>query len=175
MTQDILQAEIINHSYEMTDTLAEKPVDLFVRVPGGNSLCMEVKLGGDLDTSNAPAQLAKLLTTCALADVPNLEGYFTTIYNKNGEGKRFTGIVASYLAGDMILAGSDFWVKILPPDMAFGDFVRLYHQALREIGINDAIRDMVKSLVPTTKQLQVKACHISWPRPGPGARPRPPT
>ena len=42
-------------------------------------------------------------------------GYFATIYNKNGEGNRFTGTVRSYLADDMILAGSAFWPKSCRP------------------------------------------------------------
>jgi hypothetical protein len=112
--QSILRNEIVNYPYEKSDILEEKPVDLCIRVSDSESLCLEVKLGGDLDSSNAPAQLAKFLTLCAIIGTPELKGYFATIYNKDGDGKRFTGTVCSYLADDMILAGSEFWTKILP-------------------------------------------------------------
>ncbi len=151
VSQQILQDEILSHLYTESIVLEEKPVDLFVRVSEAESLCMEVKLGGDLDSSNAPAQLAKFLTTCALVGTSGLQGYFATIYNKDGEGKPFTGTVRSYLAGDMILAGSHFWTKILPKTVSFDYFVRLYHQALSEVGMNEAIKEMVETQVPVSE------------------------
>ena len=151
VTQSILREEIINRTYEDSSTLEEKPIDLFIRVSETESLCMEIKLGGDLDSSNAPSQLAKFLTTCAIACAPKTEGYFATIYNKDGEGKRFTGTVRSYLADDMILAGSEFWIKILPNEISFDNFVTLYHRALEAIGMNEAIREMVSAYVPVSK------------------------
>ena len=151
ISQSILRHEIINHPYEDSSILEQKPVDLFVRVSGTESLCMEVKLGGDLDSSNAPAQLAKFLTTCAIVGTPQTEGYFATIYNKDGEGKQFTGTVTSYLAGDMILAGSQFWEMILPKSVSFNDFVGLYHEALKAVGMNEAIKALVKSQVPASE------------------------
>ena len=151
ISQKILHDEIVNISYEESNALEEKPVDLFVRVSETKSLCMEIKLGGDLDSSNAPAQIAKFLTTCAIAGMPKLEGYFATIYNKDGEGKPFTGTVRSYLADDMILAGSQFWMKILPIGVSFDEFVRLYHEALEAIGMNSAIREMVDAHVPVSQ------------------------
>ena len=143
ITQLLLTSELRDHDYEDSTALEVKPVDLFIYVPDGTSLCMEIKLGGDLDSSNAPAQISKFLTTCVLADVADMEGYFATIYNKNGEGNRFTGTVRSYLADDMILAGSAFWAEILPPEVAFEEFVRLYHQSLDDTGMNEAIRVLV--------------------------------
>ncbi len=151
VSQQILQNEILSHPYTESTMLEEKPVDLFVRVSGTESLCMEVKLGGDLDSSNAPAQLAKFLTTCALIGMSGLQGYFATIYNKDGEGKPFTGTVRSYLADDMILAGSHFWTKILPETVSFDDFIRLYHQALSNVGMNKAIKEMVEAHVPVSE------------------------
>ncbi len=151
VSQSILRDEIVNAAYEDSGTLEEKPVDLFVRVSDTESLCMEIKLGGNLDSSNAPAQLAKFLTLCAIADSPQIEGYFATIYNKDGEGKRFTGTVRSYLADDMILAGSEFWAKILPGEISFEQFVGLYHQSLKAVGMNAAIRDLVNMLAPVSE------------------------
>lgn len=151
ISQSILRHEIINHPYEDSSILEEKPVDLFIQVSDTESLCMEVKLGGDLDSSNAPAQIAKFLTTCVIAGTPQIKGYFATVYNKDGEGKPFTGTVRSYLASDMILAGSQFWAKILPAGISFDDFVRLYHKALEVIGMNEVVREMVDAHVPVSQ------------------------
>lgn len=149
--QQILQNEILSHAYLESTVLEKKPVDLFIRVSETDCLCMEVKLGGGLDSSNGPAQLAKFLTICALTGTSGLQGYFATIYNKDGEGKPFTGTVRSYLADDMILAGSHFWTKILPETVSFDDFVRLYHQALSYVGMNEAIKEMVEVHVPVSE------------------------
>ena len=151
INQTILREEITNVVYEDSDKLEKKPVDLFIRVSNMESLCVEIKLGGGLDSSNAPAQLAKFLTTCVIAGSPKIEGYFATVYNKDGEGKRFSGAVRSYLADDMILAGSEFWAKILPGEISFEQFVALYHQSLKSVGMNVAIREMVDMLAPVSE------------------------
>ena len=156
VSQSILRDEIVNVSYEDSDKLEEKPVDLFIRVSETESLCMEIKLGGDLDSSNAPAQLAKFLTTCVISGSPQVEGYFATIYNKDGEGKRFTGAVRSYLADDMILAGSEFWTKILPSEISFEQFVALYHQSLKAVGMNTAIRELVNAIAPVSEAKKIE-------------------
>lgn len=150
VSQIILRDEIVNVTYEDSNKLVVKPIDLLIRVSASKSLCMEIKLGGDLDSSNAPAQIAKFLTLCAIASAPQIEGYFATIYNKDGEGKRFTGTVRSYLADDMILAGSEFWTKILPSEISFEQFVSLYHQSLEAVGMNAAIRELVETLAPVS-------------------------
>ena len=151
VSQNILTDEIVNHSYENSTVLEEKPVDLFICVSDTESICMEVKLGGDLDSSNAPAQFAKFLTTCAIAGQPQVKGYFATIYNKDGEGKPFTGTVRSYPADDMILIGSRFWTQILPKPVSFDYFVSLYHKALENVGMNETIREMVEVYVPVSE------------------------
>ena len=151
VSQRILRDEIVGVAYEDSGKLEEKPVDLFIRVSETESFCIEIKLGGDLDSSNAPAQLAKFLTLCAIANTPEIEGYFATIYNKDGEGKRFTGTVRSYLADDMILAGSEFWAKILPGEVSFEQFVGLYHQSLEAVGMNTTIRELVNALAPLSE------------------------
>jgi hypothetical protein len=150
ITQKNLRDEILKSDFA-EGKLIHKPVDLFIRVSETKNICMEIKLGGDLDSSNAPAQLAKFLTLCAIANAPQIEGYFATIYNKDGEGKRFTGTVRSYLADDMILAGSEFWTKILPGEISFEQFVSLYHQSLDAVGMNAAIRELVNTLAPVSE------------------------
>jgi len=148
LTQDILRREILAYSYPNDPVLHHKPVDLYIQPPSSSALCMEVKLGGDLDNSNAPAQLAKFVTLCMLTDKPDVRGYFATIYNKDGEGHRFTGVVTSYLADEMILAGSAFWNLILPEGVSFEHFCSLYAAAWKDVGMNDAIRALVARLVP---------------------------
>lgn len=152
VNQALLLSEVVNYSYKDSQFLEEKPVDLFIRVSDTESLCMEIKLGGDLDSSNAPAQLAKFLTLCAITGLSEVKGYFATIYNKDGEGKKFNGTVCSYLADDMILAGSEFWTRILPKGVSFDEFMGLYHEALKAIGMNAAIRELVETYVPVSEQ-----------------------
>ncbi len=148
VTQQVLQDEIIAYACADSAELHEKPVDLFIQPQHGPALCIEVKLGGDLDSSNAPAQIAKFLTTCALAGRPALHGYFATIYNKDGEGRRFTGTVTVYLAADMIRAGSAFWSLILPEEVSFQALRALYSEALDYVGMYAAIRELVAGLPP---------------------------
>lgn len=137
ITQQVLKDEIVNHSYEDDNTLYAKPADLFIQLPPPQNavICMEIKAGGELDSTKGPGDIAKLLTVCAVGRVT--EGYFATLYNKNGEGRRFTGTVTKYLADDMILAGSAFWNKILPSGISFGKFREIYSQALAASGVFD--------------------------------------
>ena len=50
----------------------------------------------------------------------------------------------------MILAGSEFWAKILPSEVSFEQFVDLYGKALEAVGMNGAIRDLVDMLAPVS-------------------------
>ena len=51
----------------------------------------------------------------------------------------------------MILAGGEFWAKILPSEISFEQFVALYHQSLEDVGMNAAIREMVNTLAPVSE------------------------
>lgn len=103
-----------------------KPVDLAF-FDGKDWVLLELKAGGDLDSSNAPANVEKLLTIYAGLNVENARIYFATLYNKNGEGNTWTGAVKKHMAfPEMFLIGKDFWDMILPDGISYERFTGLY-------------------------------------------------
>lgn len=130
-----------------TEKIHEKPVDLAF-FDGTNWILMELKAGGDLDSSNAPSNVEKLLTLYAGLQVENSKLYFSTIYNKNGEGNTWTGIAKKHLAfPEMFLIGKDFWNTILPNNIKFEDFTKIYTFALEEINFNNHMNNMIRDVI----------------------------
>ncbi len=130
-----------------TQSIASKPVDLAF-FDGENWNVMELKAGGDLDSSNAPANVEKLLTIYVDMGIPNCKAYFATLYNKDGEGNTWKGAVKKHLAyPEMFLIGKNLWEKILPDGITFEDFEEIYKQALEEIGLNERIVEMINKCI----------------------------
>lgn len=128
-----------------SDTVHRKPVDLAF-FDGQDWNVLELKAGGDLDSSNAPSNVEKLLTIYVGLNVPNSKIYFATLYNKDGEGNNWSGAVKKHLAyPEMFLIGKRFWEKILPPGISFEDFEEIYKEALEEIDLNAKIREMIRN------------------------------
>lgn len=124
-----------------------KPVDLAF-FDGKDWVVLELKAGGDLDSSNAPANVEKLLTIYAGLNVPNSKVYFATLYNKNGEGNTWTGTVKKHMAfPEMFLIGKDFWNTILPGEITYERFTELYKMALEELDLNSRIKEMIRRTV----------------------------
>lgn len=135
--------EIANENIH--DRIHTKPVDLAF-YDGGHWNLLEIKAGGDLDSSNAPSNIAKLLTLYVALNQRDSNLYFATIYNKNGEGNNWTGIAKNYLNyPSMFLIGSKFWEKILPEDFSFQKFTKVYKEALEEINLNQRICKLIKA------------------------------
>lgn len=127
-----------------TQNIYVKPVDLAF-FDGENWNICELKAGGDLDSSNAPSNVEKLLTIYVDMGISNCKAYFATLYNKDGEGNTWTGAVKKHLNyPTMFLIGSTLWNKILPEEISFNDFTGIYKDALEEIGLNDRINEMIK-------------------------------
>lgn len=125
----------------------QKPVDLAF-YDGENWNVMELKAGGDLDSSNAPSNVEKLLTIYVDMGISNCKAYFATLYNKDGEGNTWTGAVKKHLNyPSMFLIGSDFWNRILPQNITFEDFMSIYREALEEIDLNARINLMIKNCI----------------------------
>ncbi len=109
---------------------------------------MELKAGGDLDSSNAPSNVEKLLTIYVDMGIENCNAYFATLYNKDGEGNTWTGAVKKHLNyPSMFLIGADFWNKILPGNISFDNFTDIYKEALEEINLNNRINDMISDII----------------------------
>ena len=124
-----------------------KPVDLAF-FDGENWNILELKAGGDLDSSNAPSNIEKLLTIYVDMGIENCKAYFGTLYNKDGEGKTWTGAAKKHINyPSMFLIGSQFWNKILPQDISFDDFTKIYREALEEINLNKRINDMISDCI----------------------------
>lgn len=126
-----------------------KPVDLAYFDPDKKEWnIMELKAGGDLDSSNAPSNVNKLLTEFVGMNSNNCNAYFATLYNKDGEGNTWTGAVKKHLNyPSMFLIGSDFWNKILPEGINYEEFTKIYKEALKEIDLNARIRNMIKNCI----------------------------
>lgn len=130
-----------------TEGYHTKPVDLAF-FDGKNWILLELKAGGDLDSSNAPANVEKLLTIYAGLNVVNSKVYFAALYNKNGEGNVWKGAVKKHMAfPEMFLIGKEFWNMILPDKITYERFTELYRMALEEIDLNSRIREMIKKTV----------------------------
>lgn len=130
-----------------TDQVFTKPVDLAF-FDGVDWNIMELKAGGDLDSSNAPSNVEKLLTIYVDMGIENCNAYFATLYNKNGEGNTWTGSIKKHLHyPSMFLIGANFWERILPEGVTFNDFTEIYCQALEEIDLNRRINDMISACI----------------------------
>jgi hypothetical protein len=147
VTQDSIKSLIpMAHRYTKPE-YHTKPVDLAF-YDGKDWNVMELKAGGDLDSSNAPANVEKLLTIYAGLNVENSKAYFATHYNKDGEGHVWSGAVKKNMAfPEMFLIGRDFWNTILPDGITFERFTVIYKMALEEIDINSRIKEMIRRTV----------------------------
>lgn len=124
-----------------------KPVDLAF-FDGTTWNIMELKAGGDLDSSNAPSNVEKLLTIYVDMGIENCKAYFATLYNKDGEGNTWTGAVKKHLNyPSMFLIGAKFWEMILPAGISYDEFTEIYREALEEIDLNKRINEMISDCI----------------------------
>lgn len=148
VTHDSCRAQLLPLSEKYkTDTVNLKPVDLAF-FDGQVWKIMELKAGGDLDSSNAPSNVEKLLTIFVDMGIDNCEAYFATLYNKDGEGRTWSGAVKKHLNyPSMFLIGSAFWNEILPEGIDFDAFTHIYKEALEEIDLNSHINQMIDNCI----------------------------
>ena len=148
VTQNSIKENLLPLSEKYrTNSIYSKPVDLAF-FDGDNWNIMELKAGGDLDSSNAPSNVEKLLTIYVDMGVENCKAYFATLYNKDGEGNTWKGSVKKHLAyPEMFLIGKNLWTKILPESISFEEFEDIYKETLEEIGLNNRIVDMIQKCI----------------------------
>lgn len=148
VTQDSIKEYLLPLSKKYhTEFIYSKPVDLAF-FDGNEWNIMELKAGGDLDSSNAPSNVEKLLTIYVDMGIENCKAYFATLYNKDGEGNTWKGAVKKHLAfPEMFLIGKNLWNKILPNNISFEEFEAIYKEALEEIGLNNRIIEMINSCI----------------------------
>lgn len=148
VTHDSMKKQLLPLSLKYkVNSIQTKPVDLAF-FDGEIWNVMELKAGGDLDSSNAPSNIEKLLTIYVDMGIENCKAYFATLYNKDGEGKTWKGSVKKHLNyPTMFLIGADFWNKILPKGITFDNFTEIYGEALEEIDLNKRINDMISDCI----------------------------
>ena len=142
VTQNSIRANLLPLANKYRcGTIQVKPVDLAF-FDGENWNILELKAGGDLDSSNAPSNVEKLLTIYVDMGIENCKAYFATLYNKDGEGNTWKGAVKKHLAyPEMFLIGKNLWKKILPNGISFEEFEEIYKEALEDIHLNDRSND----------------------------------
>lgn len=148
VTQNSIKENLLPLSVKYhSNTVYSKPVDLAF-FDGMEWNIMELKAGGDLDSSNAPSNVEKLLTIYVDMGIENCKAYFATLYNKDGEGNTWKGAVKKHLAyPEMFLIGKNLWEKILPDGISFEEFEEIYKEALEDIGLNDRIVKMINKCI----------------------------
>lgn len=137
--------ELLEQPLPMTSEIHTKPVDLAFW-DGDELNIMEIKAGGNLDSSNAPSNAKKLLTIYTGLNYRKTKPYFATIYHKDGEGRNWSGSIKKYLQyPHMFLVGSAFWNKILPEGVDFNEFTKIYNEAISQINLNEKLNEMIRS------------------------------
>ncbi len=148
VTQDSIKRDLLPLSVKFkTNHVHTKPVDLAFFDGTDWNVC-ELKAGGDLDSSNAPSNVEKLLNIYIDMALPNCNAYFATLYNKDGEGNTWKGAVKKHMHyPSMFLIGADFWNKILPSEVTFEAFTDIYATALEELNLNQRINNMIHKCI----------------------------
>lgn len=151
VTQEDIKKQLLPLATEFkTNHIHTKPVDLAF-FDGVNWNVCELKAGGDLDSSNAPSNVEKLLNIYIDMAIPNCNAYFATLYNKDGDGNTWKGAVKKHMNyPSMFLIGAEFWEKILPENITFKDFTEIYASALDVLDLNKHINEMLKKCIKTT-------------------------
>lgn len=135
--------KLLNENITCSNDVYIQPVDLmFYDESDGKYKLFEIKAGGDLDSSNAPKNIEKMLKIYSCLGKENSNLYFATLYNKNGEGKNWTGAVKKHISEDSMLIGKDFWNMILK-DITFEEYLEIYKAAFNDTGFNDVLSDLI--------------------------------
>ena len=102
----------------------------------------EIKMGGNLDTKNAPSNADEVLKNKNMFSfVANSHSYFATCY-----GECSTSVKnAMELRKCELLTPDDFWTKVLPVDITFKDFIDKYKVAFKKSKIENAIEKLKSS------------------------------
>jgi len=146
LSQEVLK-EINQEKFSIDNKIYSKPVDLIIYDSEKRIYYfMEIKAGGGLDSSNAPANVVKMLTEYAMAKSNSIHSFFATLYNFNGEGNSWNGIITKYLPDEMLLIGKDFWNIVLPKGISFADLAEFYKEVAEELDINNKITSLIRDV-----------------------------
>ena len=134
---------IINKRKDATAHSKRHESDYYLKDPEtGMHYLIELKIGGDLDNKKARSEKEALLEQyCILANTlgseANINIYFTTAYNRYGEGNPWKqGRVRQFFADDELLISSKFWNLVCKSDNGYDIVLDEYKKnayKLREI------------------------------------------
>ena len=134
---------IINKRKDATAHSKRHESDYYLKDPEtGMHYLIELKIGGDLDNKKARSEKEALLEQyCILANTlgseANIKIYFTTAYNRYGEGNPWKqGRVRQFFADDELLISSKFWNLVCKSDNGYDIVLDEYKKnayKLREI------------------------------------------
>lgn len=124
------------------------PIDLFFLTIENNQKVVssfEIKSGGNLDTKNSISNLDEVRTLkdiFSVFDVSNAT--FATCYSNLGDGVLPQGDIFRKIqnAGLEVDLGKQFWEKILPEDISYDDFVRVYLEVFETINIENSFMEL---------------------------------
>lgn len=120
------------------------PIDLFIlenKTKNGNkeyiAYSYEIKLGGNLDTKNAPSnakEVRSLQTIFSFFD--KSISRFATCYDGKGNGEA-DGAIRDNLGQDEIILGEKFWNEILEEDITYEEFINIYKNAYKKANVEE--------------------------------------
>lgn len=143
MNQEKLK-ELLDEKWLISE-VSKQQVDLIIKDYDKRYNLIEIKAGGNLDSSNAQGNIQKMMKFYYSLNKPNSKLYFATLYNYKGEYNKWTGGVTSFLSEDMLLISKEFWSFILPDNVSFYDFKEIYYSTFDELGFNDMIEDLLSN------------------------------
>lgn len=103
----------------------------------------EIKLGGGLDTKNAPANINEISELKKLFAFSNSNHtYFATCYGNGSEAvaQSFDNSKKPFDQNDKILQNTRFWSVVLPNEVPYEDFINIYETAFKKAGINEILK-----------------------------------
>lgn len=97
----------------------------------------EIKMSGNLDTKNAEANSDEVKNLEKLFSfLTRNNSYFATCYSSCSKA------VESRLSKKQILNNVDFWNKILPAEITYDDFIKIYTSAFKKAKVEEQIQKM---------------------------------
>ena len=102
-----------------------------------NVNAFEIKMGGNLDTKNAEANANEVKNLKKIFSFfPNNYSYFATCYSNCSKA------VEIRLCKNQILNNVDFWNKILPSEIPYDNFIKIYTSAFKKAKVEEKIQKM---------------------------------
>ena len=119
------------------------PVDLLtLGIKDGivaNLFVYEIKLGGNLDTKNAPSNADEVLKNKnVFSFITNSHSYFATCYGECSQSVKN----ALEAKNCELLTPNDFWEKVLPSNISLDKFIEIFKIAFEKSKIEDAIKKL---------------------------------